>query len=213
MIFARLTDQLRNRNHKTAGSVRVQGYESWFPLTSVNFSLSGSDTSDKIPVAPASPTTSSSGSAQTPAVAAKKKSSGNSVSCEKFVDVATSALMYLSVCDKLKDRNGEQVAVDLLAADIHFVEVAASALGSSGKADQSHAVTFLKIALENVSVDGWSFSGSDDERPNESFNLKFERIAIQYIQYDDSGNMKPVNAHGFSQNPYEKWIPSSWKGK
>lgn len=200
MIVARITDQNKNRNAKTTGSSKLKGYESWFPLMSAAFSFtSESWNEESLPGIDAT---------KTPSRPKKKERPQNVVQCSKPIDVATSDLMYLSVFDKLKDRQGTSKEPDPLAADIHFLEVAAGSLEASKK---SGPVPYLKVALEEVTLEGWSLDGSGDERPSESFALKFEKIAIQYIAYDGEGNMLPTTARGFSQTDLTNWIPAGMK--
>ncbi|MEM1070811.1 MAG: hypothetical protein AAGG48_16560 [Planctomycetota bacterium] len=200
MIVARITDQNKNRNAKTTGSSKLKGYECWFPLLSASFSFtSESSTEESLPASDPS---------QARGRPKKKDRPQNVVECSKPIDVATSDLMYLSVFDKLKDRQGTSKEPDPLAADIHFLEVASGSLEASKK---TGPVPYLKVALEEVTLESWALEGSGDERPSESFQLKFEKIAIQYIAYDGEGNMLPTTARGFSQTELTNWIPADMK--
>ncbi|MCM2369878.1 type VI secretion system tube protein Hcp [Aporhodopirellula aestuarii] len=209
MIVARITDKMRNS--KTPGSVMLDGYESWFPLSDANFSFSFGSTA-KTPDYKKIASLNTEAEVRKELTGTTAVGSGkaeNTVSCSKFVDVATSALMYLSVFDKLKIESNSR---DDLAAEIHFVE-ASSAFAKEANKSKVAVTAYMKVALEDVVVDSWSLSGSSDDRPTESFSLKFDKFAIQYAQIDEKGNFRPSNAKGFSQEELKDWIPSSWKGK
>lgn len=214
MIVARITDQLRNRNPKTPGSTRIEGYEHWFPLSSADFSFSGSSGAAISALGNKNEPLDAATFKKLMASESAKSSSDhdepdNHVSCGKYVDVATSALMHLSILDKQKNREDVE---DTMAADIHFVEVGGGSL-TGDEQGKASIIPYLKVAMEVVTVESWSLSGSGDDRPTESFTLKFEKIAIQYTAFDEKGNQKPSNARGFDQRDYGHWTPASWKGK
>jgi type VI protein secretion system component Hcp len=177
------------------GSSRTNGYENWFPLTSAGFSFSSESDNTKSDID------------KEKSSSDKKKEKENQVSCSKFVDAATSDLMWRSVCDKLQQRAESQSHT--VSAYIHFLETATASLKSDD--GKTSVIPFLMVALNDVTVESWGLSGSGDDRPTETFTLKFEGIAIQYTQYDEDGNQKPVNARGFNQKDLSEWKPETWK--
>ena len=201
MIVASIWD-INKKAVLAKGSSRTNGYENWFPLTSADFSFSSESKKTTLPTGQSTTT-----AGRATAVDNKPDEPENRVSCSKFVDAATSDLMWRSVCDKLQQREKNQSHT--VSAYIHFLETATASLKSDD--GKTSVIPFLMVALNDVTVESWGLSGSGDDRPTETFTLKFEGIAIQYTQLDEDGNQKPVNERGFNQKTLKKWSPGTFK--
>jgi hypothetical protein len=207
-----------NRSKITTGSVGLEGYEGWFPLSDASFSFSfGTAPKKKADYKKILAIDSESDlKKELSSLTDDSATDGeNSVSCSKSVDSATASLMYLSVKDKLQESGKRDGRRQDLAADIHFVEVALKYAqptkgAVSGSPNVSAVKPYLKIALEQVEIESWSLSGSGDDRPTESFNLKFDSFAIQYSEQLEGNNFRSSYSKGFSQTDRCEWLPKHW---
>jgi type VI protein secretion system component Hcp len=175
------------------GSCKIQGYErekdAWFPVDSAGFGFQADRSSRK---------------------GRKKKrksryeddldddeeeegpSDFSELSVDKPIDSATCDLMYFAMRDRTKTKVDRQT----VNVDIHFV-------GLAGTAGGVHA--FLRIRLEDAVVSAWSISGSDDNRPTESFSIKFDRCAMQYHATEDGKTFRPAGRRGWDQVENKEW--------
>ena len=49
---------------------------------------------------------------------------------------------------------------------------------------------YVKYQLKNVMVTSYSFSGSNEDTPEETYSFNFEEIKVIYTEYDNTGDVK-----------------------
>ena len=95
-----------------------------------------------------------------------------------------------------KQRAKEKVAKEL---DIHFV-------GSLRGADGQRGIfTFLMIHLEDIKIRSWNVSGSGDDRPTESLDIRYEKMAVAYYGTLDGEIQDACEKAGWKQGEMEWW--------
>jgi len=183
------------------GSCAVDGYLGWIPLTSAELALEfGSTSSSPNEKKKLERLYETDYDAYLKALDSQSnREPENVITCEKYVDSATAYLMELNMRDDIQQGNTD---TDKILAEIHFIE-------TSGK-----LIPYLQMALEEVRVEDWSISGDEDNRPTESFKLKFDRFALRYYAINDKGELGVAHKKGFdnTEDPPQLWAgPWIWK--
>jgi hypothetical protein len=169
-----------------AGSCFIKGYEQggWFPINSFGFGFEHKDKGGKAGAnktaqggggnANARPRVALSGQGNQSG-ASESETEESKVSINKFVDTGTCDLMALAMRDRKKKKGRESK----VKADIHLLSIVEVRGGDR--------FTFpnLMIHLEGVLVRNWKLDASGDERGEESLDLQYDRVAMNYTSTGD----------------------------
>ncbi|MCP4041631.1 MAG: type VI secretion system tube protein Hcp, partial [Gammaproteobacteria bacterium] len=105
------------------------------------------------------------------------------IELEKNMDLASTYLMYQAINGKPLG-TGEIVFLENLGDDIQ---------------------RFLEYTLDNVVVRSWSISGSEDERPTETFSLWYRKIKMKYTQIKEDGKVGSTPEKGWNTVTNTSW--------
>lgn len=110
----------------------------------------------------------------------------------KTVDSATVYLMLAA----MKGRSLGDKAV--VSVDVHMIE-----------SRDEGAKAYLKIRLENALIKDWNLDAGDDERPNESISVWFNKACMAYWSMELDKHKAPVytrhGPHGWDQQENKEW--------
>jgi type VI protein secretion system component Hcp len=82
-------------------------------------------------------------------------------------------------------------------ADIHC-------LASGVSVDKPQDSVYLKFTLENPMIASWQISGDEDDRPNETVQLWYWKIALEYYTWDGKTH-KSAGKRGWDRTTNKSW--------
>ena len=98
------------------------------------------------------------------------------IQISRFVDTVTPQLMQFAMEDRRKKKGDGS---KMRKADIHFLH---SVMGRNSEKTLRTVFPYLMITLEDVLVSSWNITGSGDDRPTESLQLKYDKAAMKYFR-------------------------------
>jgi len=110
--------------------------------------------------------------------------------------------MYRAIKDRTPDPNDNPVSVE-----IHFVEARDMNTGDHKRAIKP----YLKIKLGRALIKSWSLNGDQDGRPNESLDLSFDQLAMEYRATTDGKIFTRYSPRGWDTAAGKDWRPPEWE--
>ncbi|MEM0984213.1 MAG: type VI secretion system tube protein Hcp [Planctomycetota bacterium] len=104
----------------------------------------------------------------------------------KSMDVSSPYLMQHAIAGEAMDQS----------AEIFFLTT--SGTDSAGE-------WFLKFELQNPVIKSWSISGSEDERPEETFEMWYRAIKMTYKHTEDGKTYKEIKPLGWDRVANKAW--------
>ncbi len=106
-------------------------------------------------------------------------------------------------------------SMDRASADLMFAGAGKGKVSAKGKihfigtgdTDDPKKNLYLEFLLDNPIIAGWSISGSDDDRPEETVNLWYWKIHMKYYAFDGK-DYKLVGEKGWDRIGNKSWSGS-----
>lgn len=121
------------------------------------------------------------------------------IQISRFVDTVTPQLMAFAMEDRRKKKGDGS---KLRKADIHFLH---SVMGLNSDKSLRTVFPYLMITLEDVLVASWSITGSGDDRPTESLQLKYDKAAMKYFRTKTGKDWIGGHPAGWDQLKNDFW--------
>ena len=128
------------------------------------------------------------------------------ISIGKFVDAATVTLMKFGMEDRKKTKSDGK---KLRSADIHFLD----SVAKYGDSKSRFVFPYMMIQMQHVLIKGWNISASGDDRPSETLELWYDKVAVKYFKTSDGKVWSLADSGGWDQSANEEWKPTGAEAK
>ena len=126
------------------------------------------------------------------------------ISIGKFVDAVTVTLMKIAMENKKNKKKTDKKKQNVLKADLHFLD------SVSDKDDTKSRFVFpyMMIHIEDALIKNWQINAQGDERPQETLELWFDKVAMKYFKTTDGKVWNRTGCNGWDQHKNESWDES-----
>ena len=120
------------------------------------------------------------------------------ISIGKYVDATSVTLMKIAMENRKEKKKDSK---KFLKADIHFLE----SVRKSGDSKARFVFPYMMIHVEDALIKEWNINATGDDRPQETLQLWFDKIAMKYFKTVDGQTWTHSGCTKWDQHKNEEW--------